>query len=86
MTITVDLPAPIEAVWRPSSPPAEDTATIVAECRPGAATGGRNSKRERSLALLRSVATLGRKPRQETFTYLQSAIDEDRLSDRKRFA
>ena len=45
------------------------------------------NKRERSRALLRSVADVGDEAeQQETFSCLKAAIDADRLSDRKRFA
>ncbi|BDI31599.1 hypothetical protein CCAX7_36500 [Capsulimonas corticalis] len=40
----------------------------------------------RSLALLESVRDIGDAEEQrETFTYLRAAVDEERLSDRKRF-
>ena len=89
MTITV---RPTRAHRSPcagrSSPPAEDTGDHCGRVSSQALPPEEeNSKRERSLALLRSVADIGEEAeQQETFTYLQSAIDEDRLSDRKRFA
>ncbi len=43
-------------------------------------------KRQRSLRLLDSLLEIGDEEEQrETFEYLKQAMDEDRLSDRKRF-
>ena len=44
------------------------------------------ARRDQMLILLRSVATIGDEEEQrETFEYLKAAVNEDRLSDRKRF-
>ena len=44
-------------------------------------------RRENSLSLLRSVSDIGDEEEQKaTFDFLKAAVDEDRLSDRKRFA
>ena len=45
------------------------------------------AKRERSLTLIDSLTEIGDAEEQkETFEYLKAAIDEDRLSYRKRFS
>ena len=89
MTIMVDLPPQVEArvqaeAHRLQVSPSAFVADLVSQALPeedGA------SKQERSLALLRSVADIGdRAEQQETFMALRAAVDEDRLSDRKRFA
>ena len=42
--------------------------------------------RDQMLTLLRSVAAIGdEKEQRETFEYLKAAVNEDRLSNRKRF-
>lgn len=44
------------------------------------------ARRERSLALLSTLDQIGDdKEQQETFAYLQTAVNADRLSDRDRF-
>ena len=44
------------------------------------------ARREQALTLLRSVAAIGDEEEQkETFEYLKAAVNEDRLSKRKRF-
>ena len=89
MTITLNLPAQVEArveaeAARQQKTPAALVADLVSQALP---QEDEASKRERSLALLRSVDDIGDEAeQQETFNTLQTAIDEDRLSDRKRFA
>lgn len=89
MTIMVDLPAQVEArvkaeASRQHKTPAALVAELVSQALPDE---DETSRRERSLALLRSVGDIGDEAeQQETFTYLQQAVDQDRLSDRKRFA
>ena len=89
MTIMVDLPAQVEArvqaeAARQQKTPADVVADLVSRALPDEQETGR---RERALALLQSVGDIGSaEEQQETFLYLQTAVDEDRLSDRKRFA
>ena len=89
MTITLNLPVQVEArvqaeAARQQKTPAAFVAELVSQALPEDEAAVR---RERALALLRSVADIGDEAeQQETFTALQTAIDEDRLSDRKRFA
>ncbi len=89
MTIMVDLPAQVEArvqaeAVRQQKSVAAVVADLVSRALPDEEETGR---RERALALLRSVGDIGSvEEQQETFTYLQTAVDEDRLSDRKCFA
>ena len=88
MTITVNLPPQAEAkvqaeAARQQITPEAYVAHLVNAALPEEEA---DAKRERSLALLRSVADIGDEEEQrETFATLQTAIDEDRLSDRKRF-
>lgn len=64
--------------------PEVSAADLLNQTRP---TEEANIQRECSLALLRSVADIGDEAeQQETFTILRTAVDEDRLSKRKRFA
>ena len=89
MTITVDLPPQVEAkvqaeAARQQITPEAYVTRLVNTALPDEEA---NAKRERSLALLRSVADIGDEEEQrETFATLREAVDEDRLSDRKRFA
>jgi hypothetical protein len=87
MSITVDLPPEVEAriqqeAKKRSIPVERYISQLVSETVPFS-----ESDTERSLRLLRSVRELGDDAEQkETFEVLKRAVDEDRLSSRKRFA
>lgn len=89
MSITISLPAQVEArveaeAARQHKTPAALVADLVSQALP---QEDEISRRERSLTLLRSVDDIGDEAEQrETFNTLQTAIEEDRLSGRKRFA
>jgi hypothetical protein len=88
VSITLNLPPDVESrvkdeAARQSMPVEEYLLTVVSRSVPS----NNNGQRERSLALLASVEEIGDETEQhETFEYLKAAIDEDRLSDRNRFA
>ena len=64
--------------------PEFSAASLISQTRP---SEEETNKRERSLALLRSVAAIGDEAeQQENVSCLQTVIDADRLSERKRFA
>ena len=87
MAVSIDLPAEVEAriqeeAAKRSLPVADYLSRLVHD-----AVSTPNGNRERSLKLLRSVRDLGDETEQrETFEFLKHAVDEDRLSSRKRFA
>ena len=89
MTVTLDLPPEIEKriqteAARQSLGVEEYLLRLVERAVPDAEEAAR---RERALHLLRSVSNIGDEQEQkETFDYLKTAVDADRLSERKRFA
>ena len=88
MTVTLDLPGDVQAkieaeAARRSVPVTELLERLVADAMTPIEE---RERRERSIALLRSVGDIGDEAEQrETYEYLKQAVDEDRLSDRKRF-
>ncbi|MCC6729769.1 MAG: hypothetical protein IT208_10570 [Chthonomonadales bacterium] len=89
MSVTINLPpdveARIQAEAAKQSLPVEDfIVRLVADAMPPLTKA---KQRERSLSLLRSVRDLGDDAEQrETFAYLKTAVNDDRLSARERFA
>lgn len=89
MSVTINLPpdveARIQAEAAKQSLPVEDfIVRLVADAMPPLTEA---KQRERSLSLLRSVRDLGDDAEQrETFAYLRTAVNDDRLSARERFA
>ena len=89
MTVTLNLPPDMEVRVQAEAAKQELQVEeyllqlVVAGMIGSAAT----DQRARSLALLESVRDIGDEEEQrDTFTYLREAVDEDRLSDRKRFS
>jgi hypothetical protein len=87
MTITLDLPPDIAT--RVQTEAAKQSVAVeqyLLRLVERAVPEDEAARRERSLKLLRSVADIGDAAEQrETFEYLKTAVDEDRLSERARF-
>ena len=89
MTVTLDLPPDMEV--RVQAEAAKQELRIeeylLRLVAAGMVVDTAADQRARSLALLESVRDIGDEDEQrETFTYLREAVDQDRLSDRKRFS
>jgi len=88
MNVTIDLPPRLQErvqaeAARHAVPIEKYLIDLVTRAVPETA----DDRRDRSLALLASVEDIGDESEQrETFAYLKTEIDKDRLSDRKRFA
>lgn len=88
MTVTLDLPPDLEAQLQAEATkqliPVEDY--LVRLVAASFASNETIDRRTRALELLRQMRDMGdAEEQQETFAYLKTAVEEDRLSERKRF-
>ena len=88
MTVSLTLPPDVEkriqAEAAQRSVPVEDYIVWLLSSPPP--TPDEQDRRKRALAGIDALAEMGTEQEQhETFEYLARVIDEDRLSDRKRF-
>lgn len=89
LTITLELPPEVEArvqteAARQEMPVSDYLLRLVTEA---VITPEEAAKRQRSLELLNTLRDIGDEAEQKaTFATLKTAVDADRLSDRKRFA
>ena len=86
MTVTLDLPPDVEIYVVKEAERQKTSVSDYITRRVSETASIEKAERERKVALLDQLLELGDEDEQrETFEFLKQAIDEDRLSNKKRF-
>lgn len=86
MTVTLDLPPDVEIYVVKEAERQKTSVSDYITRRVSETASIEKAERERKVALLDQLLEIGDEDEQrETFEFLKQAIDEDRLSNKKRF-